>query len=469
MDKAKRLAQPPNFSVAFEQMCSMVAIGKTKDTNETLSELMLHCLVYLPDDKLLSANDFVRSIEGLFGIKLLEHELQYAIDRLVKSKTLSIRPDGSYALPVSIRRSIQRNLDETYELETEIRDTWAREITEKYAILDFATIWKTLRAYLGKAFQRHGIQAVALLDPAVEISQEYSESLSAILGNVIDKEFPIEMRSIAQNAISGFMATTGNHPRRASYISQLADGAFNYYSLTIDPKIASDFRKNLSPLDLFFDTNFLFGILDLTVNPQVAVSNELLRAIDKYKLPFRFYSHQKTIAELLSSIDHYADVLGAKNWSRQISRAAATSRHLSGVELRYHQKYAAEGVDVDSFFKPYKHSDVLLKGKGIIPFNAQQNRTMERAALIAEYIEFLKKRKKEKIYELIDHDMTVLDLVRQKRTNAKSSLEAGALFITCDYSLYRFDWENSRANGKRASTVMPNIFWQILRTYPKIA
>src|SRR5688500_19917464 len=61
--------------------------------------------------------------------------------------------------------------------------------------------------------------------------------------------------------------------------------------------------------------------------------------------------------------------------------------------------------------------------------------------------------------------MTVLDVVRQKRTNAKSTLEAGALFITCDFFLYRFDWEDSKAKGIKPSTVLPNVLWQVLRPF----
>jgi hypothetical protein len=461
----KALAKVHNFSAAFEQMCSIVAIGKTRDTNETLKELVLHCLVYLPDDKFFSASDFVKTANELLGIQILEHEIQFVLDQLIKSGSIARNADESFVVPESLRRSIQKRINNAYELEAKVRNGWEKEIKEKYSILDFAQTWRVLKLYLARAFQRHGIQTVALLDPAIEIAQEYSDSLSSILNSVISKEFSVEIRNSAQNAISEFMATTGNHPERATYIAQLADGAFNYYSLTIDPKIATEFRKSLNSLVIFFDTNFLFGILDLTINPQVGVSNELLNAIVKYKLPFKLYSHQKTIAELQSSIDHYAEVLATRKWSPQLSRAAARSRLLSGVELRYHQRHANEGIDVDGFFSPFRHADVLLKNKNIVPYNSQENRTDERAMLVSEYIGYLAKRNKEKLYELIDHDMTVLDVVRQKRTNAKSTLEAGALFITCDFSLYRFDWEDSKAKGIKPSTVLPNVLWQVLRPF----
>lgn len=461
----KQLAVAHNFSAAFEQMCSITAIGKTKNRGDVLVELILHCLVFLPDENFSTTTEIMMAIDALLGIRIPEHEIQFALSKMIDAHSVLRNPDDNFSVPPQLRKDIQNAIDETHKLDADIRSTWEEEVARKYPILEFGRLWKALRIYLAGAFQRHGIQAVALLDPSVEISEEYSESLSSILINVINKEFAVEARNAAQTAISEFMATTGNHPKRAKYISQLADGAFNYYSLTIDATTASDFQKNLTPLALFFDTNFLFGILDITVNPQVAVSNELLIAINKYNLPFKLYSHQKTVVELLSSINHYAEALGERNWSQPISRAAAYSRHLSGVELRYHQRFADEGIDVDSFFRPYRHADVLLKNKSIIPYNPDVNRVVERSELINEYRDFLGKIRKEKYYEQIDHDMTVLDVVRQKRTDAKSSLDAGALFITCDYTLYKFDWETSKAKGIRASTVLPNIFWQILRPF----
>jgi len=465
MNQTTPLAIAHNFSAAFEQMCSIMAIGKTRDRGEVLSELVLQCLVFLPNEKFSSASEIMGAIDCLLGIRIPEHEIQFALDKMIEAQSISINSDGIFSVHSRLKKDIQQAIDETHSLDKNIREDWEKEVKSKYLKLDFDRLWKVLRVYLAGAFQRHGIQAVALLDPGIEIPIEYSESLSSILQKVINQEFEINDRVEAKVAISEFMATTGNHPKRARYISQLADGAFNYYSLTIDPKTASDFQKNLNPLDLFFDTNFLFGILDITVNPQVAVSNELIAAIKKYNLPFKLYSHKKTVTELLDSINNYSEILGEKNWSRQISRAAAYSRHLSGVELRYHQRFAEEGIDVESFFRPYRHSDVLLKKKGIIPYVPQNNRIAERSALIEEYKEFLEKIKKEKYYEQIDHDVTVLDIVRQKRTNVKSSLEAGALFITCDYTLYKFDWETSKEKGICACTVLPNIFWQILRPF----
>jgi hypothetical protein len=61
--------------------------------------------------------------------------------------------------------------------------------------------------------------------------------------------------------------------------------------------------------------------------------------------------------------------------------------------------------------------------------------------------------------------MTVLETVQSLRTNAKTTLDAGSLLVTCDYHLFRFDYEHSWKNDRHHSTVLPSLLWQILRPF----
>lgn len=453
-----------NFSAAFEQMCSIIAIGEVGKLDEVLEGLILQSMILLPDD-FSSARKFVDVINDVFGISIPEHEIQFALEKLISQETLIRSSGDKFYIENDLRKKLVERVNDAYELEKYIRDSWREEIIEEYPSLDFTQLWVALRHYLARAFQRHGMQTIALLDTSLEIPAEYSESLSRILERIIQSEFPKEMENFAKSAISGFMATTGRYPKRAKYISQLADGAFSFYTLTIPEETSALFKSNLSPLSLFLDTNFLYGILGLTVSPQVAVSNELIDAIQKHKLPFKLCRHPKTIRELETSIDNYANYLSTLSWSRPISRAAAVSRHLSGVEQRYHQVFSETNIDVESFFKPYRHIDVLLDQKNVEPFTPAGENLAEIADLAAQYEEFLASWGKEKSYRRRDHDMTILFEARQLRSSSKSTLEAKALLLTCDYSLYRFDWETSRKSGIKSVTVLPNIFWQVLRPF----
>lgn len=455
-----------DFSLAFQQMCSMVAIGQTKSQYETLRELILQTLVLLPDEKISNEIGFAKVMNLLFGLQIADHEIKYAIEQLTTEGALQLSDAGVFILDGKLSSALKSAIDSSIDLENRVRARWLDEIQRQYPNLSFAESWKALRNYLAGAFLRHGIQAVALIDSSIELDQVYSQSLSELMREAV-RDLPVELRLDAKNAIANFVATAGQFPERATYIAQLADGAFNYFSLATDPKTAQDFANNINPLLLFLDTNFLFGILGLTVNPQVAVSEELIRAIQQNNFPFSLKRHERTQHELLRTVQKYEEELSQKPWSKSVSRAALAVRSLSGVEIKYHQVFIETGIDVQSFFRPFHHADVILNEKHIESYDVEiDNQSAQRiATLITEYEDFLKARGRDKPDKTIDHDMTLLAVVRQLRSASKSTLDAGALMITCDYSLYAFDWESSRRHGIKPCTVLPNLFWQILRPF----
>lgn len=455
-----------NFSLAFQQMCSVIAIGQTTTPDETLRELILQAMALLPEEKVANERQLATLLNTLFGLQIADHEVKYAIDRLAGDETIRLSDAGNFVLQADVQKQLKGRIDAVIALEEKVRAGWFQEIDRKYSRLSHPEIWKALRNYLAGAFLRHGIQAVALLDTSLELDHIYSKSLLDLLRESV-KDFPEEIQLDAKNAISNFMTAVGQYPERATYIAQLADGAFSYFSLSSEPKTASRLRQNLSPLNLFLDTNFLFGILDLSIGPQVAVSNELIRVIREYKFPFYLKRHARTEREILSSVTNHEIDFSQRQWSKRISRAAMTSRFLTGVELRYHQAYIETGIDVQSFFRPFHHADILLDDKSIERYgNSTTDQVTEQiATLINDYTEYLGPKAKRKSYGIIAHDMTLLDSVRQLRSNAKSTLEAGALIITCDYSLYSFDWKTSKAQGAMPCTVLPNLFWQVLRPF----
>ncbi len=326
-------------------------------------------------------------------------------------------------------------------------------------------MWAALRGYLARAFRRHGIQTAALLDPKIDIAPEYSESLSFLLDDVLKDNVPKEERPKTKETISAFFADVGRYPNRVKYVSQLANGAFNYFSLTVEQDTAEQFRKGLQPLTLFFDTNFLFGVLDLHVNPLVDVSNELLRLTEKHSFPFELRYHEATEREMRSTIEFYKQLIRSRNWSTGLSRAAITTRCISGIEGKYHQMNAERGIDADTFFKFYEHIDILLQNKNISIYRTSRQNEAEIFRIKLQYLEFLSKWRKDKPEKIIEHDMTILETMRYMRSEAKSSIEAKSMLITCDYSLYRFDWEISRSEGRLACVVLPNLFLQILRPF----
>ena len=449
------LTRSRNFSLTFEQMCNFAAITKTQDADETLRQLIQLCLVILPDEKFESASQIMEAM-ALFDLQFSEQQVQAGLNRLIAQGRILQPTDTYFTVPDSDRTQLQTRIREVKALEERVRQEWLEEISNRFPILETDQAWKALQGHLASVFRNHGIQAIALLDPSIFTPPEQVENLSSLLNDALKGLFLPEQRATAYDAISSFLATIGEHAERAKYITQLGDGVFTYFSLTVEPEVARHFHKKLSQLTLFFDTNFLFQICNFYgTGPQKEASYELLRIVQRHKFPFKLRYHQVTRQEMRSTIDHYGAILRSGQ-----SRSIPTS-----LELVFHELNARTGIDVDTFLKPYEHFDVFLTDKNILIHRMQAQRRSEHTPLLQEYRRFLEVRGKFKGEESLKHDITLLEAVHQLRSKAKSSLEAGALLVTLDMSLYRFDWEMSRIQGRRACVVLPDHFMQVLRPF----
>ncbi len=291
----------------------------------------------------------------------------------------------------------------------------------------------------------------------------YSESLFSLLNESLREVFSPELLAPARDAILSFFVNLENHSEQVAYIGQLEDGVFNYFSLMVDPEIAVRFQKKLNQLTLFLDTNFLFDILDIhEKSSYVEISHELLDIINKNKFPFKLRYHQATLREMRATIAYLGSELRAQERTQTYNRTASYSPQAQKSDAQYSRRNGTTPIDADSFLKRYEHVDVLLKNKNIAVHRTQFERRRERAELLEKYQQFLASRGRIKPFETMDHDIAVLDTVHQLRSKAKSSLEAGALFITCDYLLYMFDWQTSQQQDRAACAVLPNNFLQVL-------
>jgi len=448
-------------------MASFVAISKTRNASEVLDELVLQCFVILPEEPFGSPLDMVNAIHTLFGIRLPERQVALAISRLTsRGRFVSIAGD-KLTLDSGIREALEVRVADAKRLEEDVKAVWLAQIAVRHPELEASKLWAALKNYLAGAFRRHGIQAVALMDPEAEIAREHHASLTTILNSVTREVYQEADRAAADEAISSFISTVRSDRKRGEYIAQLADGAFNYFSLTVAPEVSEKLRGKLNRLVLFLDTNFLFGILQLHANPQVDVSAELMDVVQKFKLPFVLRYHEATIREMSNTLYYFGSELRKQRWPQKISSAAVKSGALSGIEFRYHQKNAEQSIEVDDFFSPYTHWEILLKDRGIDVYRVESTdqRLRSRADLEADYKSFLESVRRQKPYEAVQHDMAVLETVRSLRSNARSTLDAGAILVTCDYYLCRFDWESSRNEGQPNCAVLPSLLWQILRPF----
>jgi hypothetical protein len=342
-----------DFSTAFKQMASVAAISKTQDAAATLDELVKQCFVILEENAPITKEGVIEGIRVFFGLLITEADVARALNRLRNRGIVVGSGDQQLSLSATARSELEERIAGARKLELAVRDAWFSKISDATLGLDPGKLWQTLMAYLAQAFRRHGVQAVSLLNPAAHVVDKQMPSLSPFLSATIRESFPAERFESVRSAVASFFDDAGTDSNKARYITQLADGAFNYFSLATAPEVSEQLRARLTPLILFLDTNFLFGILRLHVNPQVDVSLELVDAIREFKLPFRLRYHAATSREMSNTLLFFGDELRSQRvWPQAISRAAVISPHLSSIELRYHEVNAQTPIEVEDFLAP---------------------------------------------------------------------------------------------------------------------
>lgn len=458
------VAKPGNLSVAFEQICNAIAIADAAGSTAVLETLIQQCFLLAPSDALAGPEDFCRTLEEFFGIDASAASVSRALKTLEDNNGL-LRQGSRYVLPPVKQHELKEAVTRASELEGRVKERWQATIERTYQDLDLDLAWSGLQRFLANVFRRHGVYSVRLLSPDFENDRWHDASLQDLLK---ESTSTIEVASEEyRSAILSFLSADDLDKDRATYLAQLADTAFNYFSLALPPEVTRRFRDRLNGLVLFFDTNALYGLLDLDARRQPVIQ-QLIDAVQKNGLPFRLRFHEATLQELKDLIQAQSTALKKRKWPREISRAVVESGALHGIELRYHQQNLENQINVEDFLDPLDHPDALLKHLGLDIYRPgpPNERLFQRTEY--EYQAFLDKLTgpaRDKSLEAIHHDAIVLATAHQLAIEEHDSLKTAALLVTFDGTVYSFDRQLSRDLKLTPRAVFPEAFLQVLRPY----
>ena len=404
-----------------------------------------------------------------FGLKLDASLVQSALDNLMARSQIA-RHQGIYRASEESVAEMERRVAAADALETQVREQWMEGISDVFHI-DLSAhrqqLWLTLRSYLGKSFQRHGIETVRLLSPDIQEGDILQTRLSTYLDRAVDEIPGALPKDQVVPCIKAFFMTLT--PERTKYLAQLLDGTFTFFALTVDQATSAYLSHSISRLDLFLDTNFIFDLLGLHTQPSPDVSQLLVRTIRELKLPFHLYYHEETLDEIQRTIEGMAQRITQRKWQPSVSRALVRLGNLSGLELAYHQRNSDSPIDPDIFLSKYRGVVHLLADQGLKPFKPSPrhgaNDTYERAELVARYGDFMKVHRPwhPKAYETLKHDIEVWWTVRSRRREGVSILDCGALLLSIDYYFYAFDSSLSTGRRQLGLVALPNQVLQLLR------
>ena len=476
----------PRFSEEFRRLCQAVAIDGAGRSDQVVDGLLVVAMVY-DERPWHKAEDWVKSIRDLFSLGVSEYEVTVALRRAVKdgriedkweTSTPSFGDPGNsrYVLSDKAKKDASERIDEGYCLEGNIRESWIAKARMLIPEASENDLWLCLIGYARRAFLSLGLDAVKLFDASVDgfTNLATDESPKALLKSAMhEARLPVGLLPQVSQAIAEFF--DGQDADRVRYISELANGTYNFLALSVDPKAQRTLLDNLPTLSIFVDTNVIYSLLGAHEDDPGTPVSELFNVLRQDRFPFKVYYHEKTLRELDRTLSGIGYRLGRERYSQARSRELlAMSHRMSSIEIRYHKTNGKAPTTVQDFLGKFANLRELLKGKGLVIFKDPDSSASdaavddsERGELVAEYNSFLKGRGKDKEYSVLDHDIAIWRAAaRKQRPSRKGPLPSGSLVVSADGNFRNFDREIlSPRYATRWIVTRPDTLLQALRPF----
>lgn len=453
-------------SPSFVEMCGFVAVRQAQDSEEVVRSLLQYCLVLGASKKFYRVSDFSAELEQRFGLRIAPNRLQSAVDRLQTAGVLLRTAERQLQLAPNATNAVQTSTAEARQQEEDVRQAWEVELARQFPDLSASLAWDTLISVLQQLFKRHGLQTLSLLDTDLLNSAGEDRGIRQVARDVIDSSVGTDEREALQAAVLAFVNGSRENVSRAQFLARLADSTVTLLSLTVPPSIAQKLREKLHELDLFLDTNILFGLIGLAEPELVDGSREVASAISENKLPLRLRFHEESGHELRRTFDGLAGNLRSRIWPPAVSAAAARSMKINTLTRLYHERNATSPISADTFLRPYAHLDVLLRERGALPYSESKDvHGTQLYDLYSDLNAFNEARQREKPYEAVIHDAALLLTVRKLRKTARSSLDSRAILVTNDAALHVFELECARKERRQPCTIFLRQLMQLLRPF----
>ncbi|MCC9063638.1 coiled-coil domain-containing protein [Flavobacterium piscisymbiosum] len=461
-----------DYKKVFSKLSHIKALSHDQKFDQIVQNLITHTLNGTFDSKPKNEIEVSKMIKYVYGISIRDTIVQSNLDKLIdNSEIVRDRNSREYSIIPAVANKLSARLDEANANELSVKLKWFEEL--KLFITDISDeglekMWSLLKLYLSNVFEQHGIQTLNFLNPNLKIQEEDEKHLLTIVETILKENSDPFTKEELASSINQFISNADEI--RAQYLSQLADSTFTSFALTSDAETVNFLNKRFNNLNLFLDTNFIFGILDLHKNSEDASAREILEEVKKNRLPFKLVFHPETLAEFKRAFDARALFIRATKWTKETSRVAIKVDGLSPLEELFHKQNMENETDPVVFLEKYNHVDIILKDLGLIeyvPHNKRDEELYEIEKDVEKYQEFYEsvKNRKSKSFIGFKHDVVVLREVRELNPKKTKFLDSKAFFISSDFVLAKFEKKFYKKNWEISYVVNPSVFLQLIRPF----
>ena len=301
---------------------------------------------------------------------------------------------------------------------------------------------------------------------------QHTNTYLRFLSQFSDTDHPAIFESISRFVDSGSDAVR-------KYVLGLLNTAFLIRVLALPAgALEALLRRTARTLRLrvFVDTNFMFSLLGLHVNP----ADDIVRALHDViaqmpnRMNVKLYMLPCTMDEARQTIARYEEKLSLTHRSRRIVDAIRDgTTDLSGISLTYFREAYKGGqyITAKDYFAPYLTNFIdVARSKGIELFNASVDDLRMDQDVIDDLTDQLEREQnrpegRRKSYETVLHDMMLWHFTKRLRPpRIDSPLDAEAWVVTIDYGLLGFDaFRIKRESSKIPVCIHPTVLLQVLQ------
>jgi hypothetical protein len=449
----------------IDQLCYFAALTRSGLTDEVLRNVVSFlCAIR---QSTFSISDIQQVLQDDFHLRQPLPAIQVAADSAVECGWLVV-DNQKYNSTESGKSMLLASRSKFEELEGVVRGQWIQSAEDVFGSLEDADVlWGGVRAQLAVLAFKHGSTTASLLSADSDFQPAVESLRSELLAATNDKcnEFGPE---IILASLTCFLEL--ETPESTNFIEQLLSSAFSYSALTIAVDASEYLTASLKSLDIFLDTNFIFGLLEWHDSPQNQVCQELIRITKENKLPFKYYYFEDTLKELVDWLDSQARIWLKGQFPPGISRAIISAEGVPLFVRRYHEENATEPLSVEMYLDRFLNVGAILGSLGLTIFrepeqDAEHVRTWgERQASYGDFLQ-TRPKWKERSTSSLRHDAVLLGIVDRRRESGVSPLTSGCLLLTVDSHLIAFSRERAAENGNRSLVLYPSQFMQLIMPF----
>jgi predicted transcriptional regulator len=412
-------------------------------------ERLILGIIWLADSP-LTANQISQSLNSELKISVGRSRLRSHLRELSTKGVLTSLDSNRYAISQSQLSDFEMQLEEVEEVTEHAREKVAEWVSDLNIGIDAHVVWTKLnQMFLPEVFRSQGASTYRLLAGEAIVSPP---RLDSFLG-----EFPDEYHADLTTLVSMFFDGKDRHLRE--FILRSLNAYFLIEATALRKETLTAIASAERPeFDIFFDTNFLFSILDLHDNPSNDAAKSLLALVSKISeyaavvpsvLPI-------TLEEARRALHGARQGFGDQPIPPNLAQAAIDTDTMSGLSRSFLQSInsSQQPTHPEEHFGHYaRNLGSLLTGKGITFLEIDLSNLMNDPDIRyeigqqAEY-ELETQGERAKDYSQLEHDIVLWRFMKEKRPAvADSPADVKYWILTVDYRYLRYDAHKRRRSA----------------------